>query len=86
MTGELSGALSRRGFVPGHDRGRVVVDVATMVAAGGEAIADIDTLRHQGEVLGAVASPPTVWRVLDEQSPAALKRVAAARAKTRARA
>ena len=29
-----------------HDRGRVWVDVATMLAAGGEAIADFDTLRQ----------------------------------------
>ena len=27
-----------------------------------QAIADIDTLRHQEEVLGSVASAPTVWR------------------------
>ena len=85
LTGALSAATARRGFTPGHDRGRVLVDVATMIAAGGEAIADIDTLRHQGEVLGAVASPPTVWRALDELSPAVLRRVEAARAKTRAR-
>jgi hypothetical protein len=56
-----------------------------MVTAGGEAIADIDTLRHQVQVLGPVASPPTAWRALDELTPAVLKRVAAARAKTRAR-
>ena len=34
LTGELSSALSRRGFT-GHDRGRVLVDVATMIAARG---------------------------------------------------
>jgi hypothetical protein len=56
-----------------------------MVTAGGEAIADIDTLRHQQAVLGPVASPPTAWRALDELTPAVLKRVAKARAKTRAR-
>jgi hypothetical protein len=39
LTGQLSAALARRSFVPGHDRGRVLVDVATMIAAGGEAIA-----------------------------------------------
>jgi hypothetical protein len=85
LTRELSGALSRRGFVPGHDRGQVLVDVATMLAGGGEAIADIDTLRHQEEVLGSVASAPTVWRALDELTPARLKRVEKARARTRAR-
>ena len=85
LTGALSAALARQGFTPGHDRGRVLVDVATMITAGGEAIADIDTLRHQQDVLGAVASPPTVWRTLDELTPAALKRIDHARAKTRAR-
>ena len=59
LTGHLSTATTRRGFIPGHDRGRVLVDLATMVTAGGEAIADIDTLRHQQGVLGPVASPPT---------------------------
>jgi len=85
LTGALSSSLARRGFTPGHDRGRVLVDLATMVTAGGEAIADIDTLRHQQGALGSVASPPTAWRALDELTPAALKRIAAARAKTRAR-
>jgi len=85
LTGALSSSLARRGFTPGHDRGRVLVDLATMVTAGGEAIADIDTLRHQVEVLGPVASPPTAWRALDELTPAALKRIGTARAKTRAR-
>ena len=32
----LSTALTRRGFAPGHDRGQVWVDVATMLTAGGE--------------------------------------------------
>jgi len=85
LTGALSSSLARRGFIPGHDRGRVLVDLATMVTAGGEAIADIDTLRHQQGVLGPVASAPTAWRALDELTQASLKRVAQARAKTRAR-
>jgi hypothetical protein len=57
--------------------------MAVMLAAGGKAIADIDTLRHQAELLGPVASPPTVWRTLGEATPAALKRVEQARARTR---
>ena len=85
LTEMLSTALVRRGFVPGHDRGRVLVDVATMLVAGGEAISDIDTLRHQDHVLGPVASPATVWRALDELADTSAKRVAAARAKTRKR-
>ena len=84
LTDALSGALARPGFTPTHDRGRVLVDVAVLIAGGGEAIADIDVLRHQGEVLGSVASAPTVWRALDEVTPAAAKRIDKARARVRA--
>jgi len=83
LTDELSKALRRRSFVPVHDRGQVLVDVAVMLADGGEAIADIDVLRHQSSVLGSVASPPTVWRALDELTQATLKRIEKARARTR---
>lgn len=85
LTGELSKAMIRRNFNPGHDRGRVLTDVAVMLADGGEAIADIDVLRHQAGVLGPVASPPTVWRALDEVTPGQLKKLQAARARTRRR-
>ena len=84
LTAGLSSALTRRGFTAGHDRGRVLVDVAMMIAAGGESIADIDTLRHQDQVLGPVASPPTVWRALDELTPTRLRRLERARARARA--
>ncbi|MBC7307630.1 MAG: IS1380 family transposase [Dietzia sp.] len=83
LTGQLSKAMARRSFTPVHDRGRVLADVAVMLADGGEAIADIDVLRHQGGVLGPVASPPTVWRALDEVTPAKLKRIQAARGRVR---
>jgi hypothetical protein len=83
LTGEISRALARRGFSPGHDRGRVFVDVAVMLADGGEAIADIDVLRHQAQVLGPVASAPTVWRALDEATPARLRKIDVARARVR---
>lgn len=84
LTEALSLALARRSFTPVHDRGRVLVDVATMLAALGEAIADIDTLRHQHQLHGPVASAPTVWRALAELTPARLRRVEQARARTRA--
>ena len=83
LTKELSKATARRSFVPVHDRGQVLVDVAVMLADGGEAIGDINVLRHQDQVLGPVASAPTVWRSLDELTPAALKRIEVARAKVR---
>ena len=83
LTGALSEALARRSFSPVHDRGQVLTDVAVMLADGGEAIADIDVLRHQGPLLGPVASAPTVWRTLAELSPARLAAVDKARARVR---
>src|SRR6266508_3158208 len=56
-----------------------------MIADGGEAICEIDVLRHQHEVFGAVASAATCWRALDEIDPARLRRIDKARAKVRAR-
>ncbi|MEN3615938.1 IS1380 family transposase [Plantactinospora sp. ZYX-F-223] len=85
LTGALSGGLARRGRWPVHDRGRVLVDLAVMIADGGEAICDIDVLRHQHEVFGSVASDTTVWRALDEIGAAQLRRIAVARARVRAR-
>jgi len=49
----------------GHDRGRVLVDAAVMIADGGEAIIDIDALGQQPSLFGEVASVSTLWRVLD---------------------
>ncbi|GAA2042775.1 IS1380-like element ISMsm3 family transposase [Catenulispora yoronensis] len=66
-----------------HDPGRVAVDVAVMLADGGEAIADLAVLRDQGELFGPVASPATAWRVLDSIDEQALARLRAARATAR---
>ncbi len=44
LTGALSSAMARQGFTPSHDRGRVLADVAVLIAGGGEAIADINVL------------------------------------------
>jgi len=49
--GELGpGATARSSFAP-VDRGQVLVDVAVMLADGGEAIGDINVLRHQSQIL-----------------------------------
>ena len=85
LTGELSTALARRSFVARHDRGQVLTDVAVMLADGGEAISDIDVLRHQSPLLGSVASAPTVWRTLAAVTPARLRGIEAARARVRRR-
>ncbi|MBQ0901304.1 IS1380 family transposase [Micromonospora sp. U21] len=85
LTGALSQAVARRGFTPGRDRGRVLTDLAVMIADGGEAIADIGVVRHQGEVFGQVASPATCWRALDEIGDVQIRRITRARATVRAR-
>jgi hypothetical protein len=46
----------------GHNPGQVLVDVAVMLADGGEAIADIVTLAQQPVLHGPAASPATTWR------------------------
>jgi hypothetical protein len=70
----------------GHDRGRVLVDLAVMLADGGETISDLVTLRDQPRLFGDVASVPTAWRTLEVIDDAVLARIATARAEARAAA
>jgi len=67
----------------GHDRGHVLVDVAVMIADGGDAISDLAVLRNQPDLFGPVASNSTGWRTLEAVDAAALERIAAARAEAR---
>jgi hypothetical protein len=83
FSGALAGRRQRRG---GHDPGRVLVDVAVMLADGGEAISDLAVLRDQPGLFGEVASTATAWRVLDGVDDAALDRLRHARASARERA
>ena len=48
--------------LPLHDRGKVVVQAMLMLAGGGEACADIEHLRSQAALFGAVASDSTLYR------------------------
>jgi hypothetical protein len=83
LTAALSKGLRRRGFTPVHDRGRVLVDTAVLIADGGRVMSDLAVLRDQAELFGPVASDPTLWRALDEIGPDQRDRVASARAKVR---
>lgn len=67
----------------GHAPGRVAVDLAVMLADGGEAISDLAVLREQAELFGPVASDPTAWRVLKSIDAAAIARLRGARAAAR---
>jgi hypothetical protein len=70
----------------GHDRGEVLVDLAVMLADGGETISDLAVLRDQPELFGDVASTPTAWRTLAAIDEKVLARIAEARAEARAAA
>jgi len=76
----LAGLRQRQG---GHDPGRVAVDLAVMIADGGEAIADLAVLRDQAELFGPVASDPTAWRLLSILDDATVARLRQARAGAR---
>jgi hypothetical protein len=68
----------------GLDRGRVFADLACAIAGGARVISDFRVMGDQDEVLGHVASVPTVWRVLREaSSDKARRKVAATISKAR---
>jgi len=63
--------LSSRIPIPGeraplHDRGKVLVHCALMLAGGGESCADIEHLRAQRDLFGHVGSDSTVYRTFHE--------------------
>ncbi|MFF0055884.1 IS1380 family transposase [Streptomyces microflavus] len=75
------GPLRPRGT--GHDPGRIAIDLAAMLADGGETITELAVLRDQHEVFGPVASTPTAWRLLAAIDERALDRLRSARAQAR---
>jgi hypothetical protein len=62
--GGLAGALPSP--PSGHDRGRVLSDLACAIADGATAISDFRLAGDQRELFGPVASVPTAWRALKE--------------------
>jgi hypothetical protein len=87
LTGAFSDALAGlRERRSGHDPGRVLSDVAVMIADGGEAISDLAVLRDQPALFGPAASTATAWRVLNAVDADRLQALRAARAVARERA
>ena len=82
---ELAGLKRRRS---GHDHGRVIRDLAVMLADGGDCLSDLGALGHQGSLFGGVASSSTAFRLVDRiaRDPEGLERLRAAHARARARA
>ena len=86
LTAALSGALvGTRERRSAHDPGRVLRDVAVMLADGGDCVTDLDAYRGQERLFGARASETTTHRVLKSIDEQLLGRVRAARALARAR-
>jgi hypothetical protein len=72
--------------LPVHLPGRVLADLAVMIADGGDALAHLATLRDQDKLFGPVASDATAWRVLDRVGDVHLTRLRQVRAAARERA
>jgi hypothetical protein len=71
-----------------HDPGRVIRDLAVVLASGGDSVSDVAVLGGQERLFGAVASQATARRTIEwiAADPARLARLQTARAKARARA
>src|SRR4051794_1549263 len=80
----LEGLFAR---APTHSPGRVIRDLAVMLADGGDALCDLGALRDQQALFGSVASDSTAYRLIERIAgdPGALERIAAARAEARGR-
>ncbi|WP_333489907.1 IS1380 family transposase [Brachybacterium paraconglomeratum] len=65
LVAELSRALApwRKQFSR-HDPGKILTDLALMLAVCGDCLADVATLRAEPDVYGPVASDPTISRLL----------------------
>jgi len=85
LSAGLSGLRRRRG---GHDPGRVIRDLAVMLADGGDCLADLRAVRDQAPLFGVVASDSTAFRVVDAiaSDPGGLERLRGAHARARERA
>jgi hypothetical protein len=79
-------AGGRRQRRSAHAPGRVLTDVAVLLADGGETITDLAVLRDQPGLFAPVASTATAWRVLDGVDDIVLDELKRARAVARERA
>jgi Transposase DDE domain group 1 len=83
LSGALAGTRERRSA---HDPGRVIRDLAVMLADGGDCVTDMDAYRGQERLFGAKASETTTHRVIKSVDEQLLDRIRAARAAARAHA
>jgi hypothetical protein len=87
LTSAYSAAMRWSGErAPAHDRGRLLTQVAVMLADGGRCVADMATLRDDPDLFGEVASDATTWRTFQTIDADMLTALRAARAQARAAA
>ena len=84
LSRRLAGIKQRR---RGHDPGRVIRDLAVMLADGGECVSDLGAVREQEALFGSVASDSTAFRVVDKvaSTPGGLDALRSAHARARER-
>lgn len=88
LTASLSAGLaSIKQRQRGHDPGRVIRDLAVMLADGGECVSDLGAIREQQPLFGAVASDSTAFRTVQKiaADPGLLAAMRGAHARARAR-
>ena len=85
LTAGLVGALSVHSRSVRHEPGRIVRDLAVMLADGGDCLTDLGVLRDQWVIFGDVASNATVYRCVERLDERMLTRLREARALARAR-
>ena len=86
LTEGLSAALRVHSRKVRHEPGRVVRDLAVLLADGGDCLSDLGALRDQRILFGPVASDATAYRCLERLDEQLLAQVRKARAAARARA
>ena len=80
----LSSHVAARGErLPHHERGKVITQLALVLAGGGESCADIEHLCVQEELFGSVPSDTTVFRTMHEFDGPARAELAVALAQVR---
>src|SRR6476659_7657489 len=87
LTAALSEAMAlTRERRSAHDHGVVLRDLIVSIADGGDCVTDLDVLREQEEMLGAVASERTAHRVIKSIDAGLLEAIRGSRAAARERA
>ena len=85
LTQGLVDMLSVHSRAVRHEPGRIVRDLAVMLADGGDCLTDLGALRDQGMLFGEVASDATAYRCVERLDEGMLARIRETRALARAR-